>query len=167
MSTQSALFDIGEDPTAGFGSTTTALLAAVSLRQLDYWDRTGLVSPSMQTAHGSGSRRTYSFADVVRTALVSELIGAGIALVNVRKVMDRLEAVGEDELRSSVVLSDGERVVVAANVEDVRVLLDGGRGMFAVTPRSIWARVRQAAVVISSEADVFAARRNSAWPSAS
>lgn len=33
-------------------------------RQLDYWVRTGMVTPSVNAPHGSGSRRLFSAADV-------------------------------------------------------------------------------------------------------
>lgn len=38
-------------------------LARITYRQLDYWARTGILTPSIQSAMGPGSRRFYSQAD--------------------------------------------------------------------------------------------------------
>ncbi|TMK78646.1 MAG: MerR family transcriptional regulator, partial [Actinobacteria bacterium] len=37
----------------------------ITYRQLDYWARTGLVTPSIREAGGSGTQRLYSFQDLV------------------------------------------------------------------------------------------------------
>src|SRR4051794_5153839 len=50
---------------AGFRGPEACQHTGVTYRQLDYWDRTGLVSPSVRAAHGSGSQRLYSRRDVV------------------------------------------------------------------------------------------------------
>ena len=41
----------------GFTGRRTAEIVGISYRQLDYWARTGLVTPSLAEARGSGSRR--------------------------------------------------------------------------------------------------------------
>lgn len=38
--------------------------AGVTYRQIDFWCRTGVLTPSIQPASGSGSQRVYSAADV-------------------------------------------------------------------------------------------------------
>lgn len=64
-----------------------ARIADISYRQLDYWDRTGLISPSKCQAHGSGSRRAYSYRDLIELRIVKTMIDAGIYLAAARKVM--------------------------------------------------------------------------------
>jgi len=49
----------------GYRGASAAAAAGISYRQLDYWDRTSLVIPSIQTATGSGSQRLYSFRDIL------------------------------------------------------------------------------------------------------
>ena len=78
----------------GYSSRNAAALAQISYRQLDYWARKGLVVPSLAVAAGQGSRRRYSFADVVALRTVAELQRAGVslqALQNVVKELRRLE----------------------------------------------------------------------------
>jgi len=54
-----------DSPTAGFSGPTVCRLTGVTYRQLDYWARTNLVTPSITAANGSGSKRAYSYADVL------------------------------------------------------------------------------------------------------
>ena len=43
------------DEAAGYRGPTACKAAGITYRQLDYWARTGLVEPTIQTATGSGS----------------------------------------------------------------------------------------------------------------
>ena len=45
----------------GYRGASAAAAAGISYRQLDYWDRTQLVVPSIQTATGSGSPASLLF----------------------------------------------------------------------------------------------------------
>ena len=49
----------------GYRGATACVAAGISYRQLDYWARTELVVPSVQSASGSGSQRLYSFNDIL------------------------------------------------------------------------------------------------------
>ncbi len=40
------------DPKVGYRGTSAAAACGISYRQLDYWDRTGLVQPSVRGAAG-------------------------------------------------------------------------------------------------------------------
>ena len=60
--------------TSRFGVAAALHLAAISYRQLDYWAKTGLVSPSIREANGRGSRRVYSFLDLVALRVVAQLL---------------------------------------------------------------------------------------------
>src|SRR6266849_7019609 len=56
---------------SGLGSNVVLKLTGVSYRQLDYWARTGLVGSSIRQAKGHGSRRVYSFQDLVALRVVA------------------------------------------------------------------------------------------------
>ena len=56
---------ISQDPKVGYRGTAAASAAGISYRQLDYWDRTSLVQPSVRSATGSGSQRLYAFRDIL------------------------------------------------------------------------------------------------------
>lgn len=70
---------------APYTSAEVCRLAGISFRQLDYWDRTHLFSPSVQSAAGSGSRRRYSVDDLEAVKLIAFLVDAGISLSRIRR----------------------------------------------------------------------------------
>lgn len=72
--------------TEGFSGRQTADVVGISYRQLDYWARTDLIRPSLTDASGSGSRRRYSYQDLLELRVVKTLIDAGIKLESVREV---------------------------------------------------------------------------------
>jgi DNA-binding transcriptional MerR regulator len=69
---------------------TVAKITGASLKQLIHWDLTGLVQPSVAQAKGKGTRRVYSFLDVlaIRTAVM--LRREGISLQKVRRCLKYL-----------------------------------------------------------------------------
>jgi DNA-binding transcriptional MerR regulator len=64
----------------GFSGKRTAEIVDITYRQLDYWARTDLVRPSMAEAAGSGSRRLYSYRDLLELKVIKALLDAGIRL---------------------------------------------------------------------------------------
>lgn len=69
----------------GFSSEIARRLVGVTYRQLVYWDTTGLIRPSIEKAKGRGSRRVYSFEDLVELRVIQRLLAAGVTLKTVRK----------------------------------------------------------------------------------
>src|SRR4051812_2546441 len=70
----------------GFSGRKTAEVVGISYRQLDYWARTDLVTPSLAEARGSGSRRLYSYRDLLELKVIKTLLDAGLKLESVRQV---------------------------------------------------------------------------------
>jgi DNA-binding transcriptional MerR regulator len=96
----------------------------VSLRQIRYWDSTGLVRPSVQAARGRGSRRLYSFEDLLELRVIFRLRNAGLSLQKVRKVTDYLRAHHAEvrrPLANMKLITDGETVYIST---DPGVLVD-------------------------------------------
>ena len=71
---------------AGYSGKRTAEIVGISYRQLDYWARTDLLRPSMSDASGSGSRRRYSYRDLLELKVIKSLLDAGIKLEQARNV---------------------------------------------------------------------------------
>ena len=69
-----------EDTRRGYRGTVASKVAGITYRQLDYWARKQIVEPSITPSHGSGSRRLYSFKDVVILAVSKRLLDAGVNL---------------------------------------------------------------------------------------
>ncbi len=62
----------------GYRVPEVCRVVGISYRQLDYWARTGLVTPSVRDAGGSGTQRLYSFQDLVQLRVIKKLIDAGV-----------------------------------------------------------------------------------------
>lgn len=73
--------------TQGFNAVAVRRLTGITYRQLDYWDTTGLVRPSVRGAAGKGSRRVYSFQDVLEVRVISRLRALGVPLPAIRKAV--------------------------------------------------------------------------------
>ncbi|MGA0885487.1 MAG: MerR family transcriptional regulator, partial [Ilumatobacteraceae bacterium] len=71
---------LNESITEGFSGRQTAEIVGISYRQLDYWARTDLIRPSLADASGSGSRRRYSYQDLLELRVIKTLLDAGIKL---------------------------------------------------------------------------------------
>src|SRR5882757_10764134 len=87
---QAALFPDASlpDELVGYRGAAACQIAGITYRQLDYWARTGLVAPSIRTAHGSGSQRLYSFKDILVLKVVKRLLDTGVSLQNIRVAVD-------------------------------------------------------------------------------
>jgi len=68
-----------------FGKKAALALTGVSGRQLEHWAAAGIIRPSVKSAAGKGSRREYSFQDLVALKLAKRLRDEGISLQKIRK----------------------------------------------------------------------------------
>ncbi|MGH9299096.1 MAG: MerR family transcriptional regulator, partial [Acidimicrobiales bacterium] len=81
----------------GFRGPQVCKIVGITYRQLDHWDRTGLLSPSLASAKGSGTQRLYSYRDVVELRIIKQLLDAGVTLQRARKAVDFLrDSLAED-----------------------------------------------------------------------
>ena len=122
------------DRTMGFGGPTVCRLTGVTYRQLDYWSRTGLITPSIQAARGSGTKRSYSYEDVLEVKVIKSLLDAGVSLTRARQAVSCLrDALGTDLKSASLVLSELGSVLARTD-GDLVDLLRGGQGVFNIVP---------------------------------
>ncbi|MEN8040572.1 MAG: MerR family transcriptional regulator [Actinomycetota bacterium] len=128
----------------GFRSPQVCKVVGITYRQLDYWDRSGLLGPSMQTASGSGSQRLYTFQDVVTLRVIKRLKDAGTSLHKIRMAFEQLEdQVGENWREADItLLSDGTSIYAATSPEEVIDLLQRGQGVFGIAVRPVHDEVR-------------------------
>ena len=128
---QSTRPDIG-----GYSGPQVCPLVGITYRQLDYWARTGLLRPSLAEAKGSGTKRRYSYRDVLELKVIKQLLDAGVSLQSARRAVDCLrEDLGADLASANLVLT-GTRSVLARSNGEVVDLLAGGQGVFNIVPLS-------------------------------
>jgi len=115
----------------GYGGTRAAKVVGISYRQLDYWARTDLIRPSLSDACGSGSRRKYSYNDLLELKAIKKLLDAGIKLEQVRKVFEYLrQHVGTDIASAHIVIDGGS--VMLCDGEELIDVLQNGQGVLNV-----------------------------------
>jgi len=109
----------------GFASRSVTRIAGITLRQIQYWDEIGLVKPSARPATGRGSRRLYSFLDLVRLSVVRTLIERGLSPGKIRRGLSALRQFHPDlldPLARLKLVTDGERLFLVT--DDTQKILD-------------------------------------------
>lgn len=118
---------------SGFSGKRTAELVGITYRQLDYWARTDLIRPSLADAQGSGSRRSYSYQDLLELKVVKTLLDAGIRLEMVRHVFSYLrDNLGTDVVSANLVINGSSPLLVSG--EEIIDLIRQGQGVLNVLP---------------------------------
>lgn len=117
----------------GFSGTKAAQVVGITYRQLDYWARTGLVRPTLADASGSGSRRSYSYRDLLELKVIKNLLDAGIRLESVREVFDYLRTHLNEDVVTAHLVIDGAQVILCDGDELIDVVRRG-QGVLNVLP---------------------------------
>lgn len=130
-----------EGITRGYRGTVAARVAGITYRQLDYWARKRILEPSIKPSHGSGSRRLYSFKDVVILAVLKRLLDAGVNLVNATATVRYLIRCTSAQLEDVTVVCDGDQVAECRGPEQVFALMRSGHAVFAISVGAIWHRM--------------------------
>ena len=95
-------------------------MVGASYGRLVYWDKTGLVKPSVRAASGKGSRRLYSIEDIFELKILMKLLDSSLPLQRIRSSFRFIRGQSK-ALSSLVVLTDGKTVYF---YEDYDVLVD-------------------------------------------
>lgn len=119
----------GDGVALGFSGSQAAKVVGISYRQLDYWARTDLIRPSLSDASGSGSRRKYSYKDLLELRVIKSLLDAGIKLEAVRAVFDYLRAHVDTEIASAHLVISGGTVMLAHDDGELIDLVKRGQGV--------------------------------------
>jgi DNA-binding transcriptional MerR regulator len=117
----------------GFSGKKAAEIVGITYRQIDYWARTDLIRPSSCDAAGSGSRRVYSYRDLLELRVIKTLLDAGIKLESVREVFKYLRNHVESEITAAHIVISGQSVVLCQGDQLVDVLRNG-QGVLNVLP---------------------------------
>jgi DNA-binding transcriptional MerR regulator len=127
-----------------YSSSQVCKIVNLSYRQLDYYDRTDIVNPSVNNALGCGSRRMYSFDDLLKLKVIKKLLEAGVSLQKIRKAKRYLEEnTGEENAFLDVTLiSDGDSVYACNSDKDIIDTLKSGQGVFGIALGKVYEDLR-------------------------
>jgi DNA-binding transcriptional MerR regulator len=96
-----------------YNSKMASRIVGVSLRQIQYWDEQGFIRPSVKLADGRGTKRLYSFHDLICLKVVKDLTRHGFSLQKVRRCLRPLRHYSPGEAGRSAslkYLTDGEKL---------------------------------------------------------
>ena len=129
-----------------FNTKTVAALTGLTQRQIDYWDSTHFVKPSLKEAAGYGSGRLYSFEDIVQLKVAKTLIDKGVSLQKMRKAITYLKKNFPDvkkPLAQMRFITDGETIFKISNEGKVILdILSHGQMVFALALGEIIAQLQ-------------------------
>jgi DNA-binding transcriptional MerR regulator len=118
--------------TEGWSGTRTAEVVGITYRQLDYWARTDLVRPAMADAKGSGTRRMYSYRNLLELKIIKQLLDAGIRLEVVREVFTELRNRLGDDLTAAKLVISGSSAILALDDGELIDLVRKGQGVLNI-----------------------------------
>lgn len=110
-----------------YSTEEVAKLSGFSVRQIGYWVKQGIITPSIQQAHGSGTHRRYSFDDLLQLRFVRQLMNHGWSMQKIREAITRLrDMLGDPQSLQKAVLVHGSRTILAIckTKEGERIILD-------------------------------------------
>ncbi len=107
----------------GFSGKAAAEVVGITYRQLDYWARTDLIRPELADAKGSGSRRKYSYRNLLELKLVKTMLDSGIKLESVREAFSYIrQNLREDVASAHLVIAGSSAVLVRDDAELIEVV---------------------------------------------
>lgn len=117
-----------------YDSKTASRIVGVSLRQLQYWDEQDFIRPSVKLAEGRGTKRLYSFNDLICLRVVKDLAHYGFTLQRIRRCLKPLKdnsSQTERPTESLKYLTDGEELFVITS--DRRQILNAMERQFVLS----------------------------------
>jgi predicted RNase H-like HicB family nuclease len=108
-----------------YNTRVVSKITGLSVRQIDYWDRTHFIKPSVSEASGYGSVRLYSFHDLVQLKVAKTLMDKGVSLQKIRKALNYLKK-NMPEIKKPLAelkfLTDSDTIFVLT--KDKKVIID-------------------------------------------
>lgn len=149
---------------SGYGTRAVLQLTGISYRQLDHWATTGLVRSSVRQASGRGSRRVYSFRDLVAVRVVGRLREAGVSVQTIRKAVAYLKQHAEQPLSTLNLVGHGKKVFTLT--DDPSKLIEAsenGQVVLSISVASLEQHLKEGVTRISAPLDVRVRVRGKAY----
>lgn len=151
-----------------FNTKTVIKITGLSMRQIDYWDRTHFIKPSISEATGYGSVRLYSFNDLVQMKVAKTLLDKGVSLQKIRKAIIYLKK-NMPEIKKPLLelrfLTDGETIfVLTKNAKEIIDTLKSGQLVFAIALGEIVEDLKGEVVAIQKEREYNVSVKGKKYP---
>jgi DNA-binding transcriptional MerR regulator len=127
---------------ASFTVMEVARIVAASRRQLDYWDRTGLLSPSLKVVSGKDTKRCYSVQDIIELKIIVKLLRSSLSLQQIRTGFHFIQKRRED-LATSIILTDGKTIYLNQDDDLLVDMLKKGQIVSRIAVQDLIAEVQE------------------------
>jgi len=117
-----------------FNTKTVSKITGLTLRQIDHWDKTHFIKPSVREASGYGSVRLYSFTDLIQFKVAKTLKDKGISIQKIKKAITYLKK-NMPEIKKPLAefkfLTDGATIfVITKDKKEIIDTLNNGQLVF-------------------------------------
>ena len=96
----------------------------------DFWGKSGFLEPSIQKAAGTGSKRLYSFADIIAARIARRFRERGVDLQGLRRVVNYLQKsrrLKDPPLDVRLVVLDNKVLIARSDSELVKAFNQSGQ----------------------------------------
>lgn len=146
-----------------YGTCEVAQISGFSIRQIVYWAKQNIIVPSIQQAHGSGTRRLYNFDDLLQLRFIRQLKNYGWSTQKIREAIHKLQEVMDDPhvLQRAIPIHSARTILAICKTrEGERILLDcldaGGQQVMWIY---LWTLQEEAASAVANPAEKVAAEK--------
>lgn len=141
-----------------FTTSQVADLTGLTVRQLNHWSQTAMFVPSVQQAHGSGTRKLYSLSDLVQLKSLAQLKCARWSTQRLRSALDLLRKVMQDSnpLSKAILVPDKHTLFgICKTKQGEQILLDtlhgSGQQVLGIVLETLEAETQQAVKQFSEQ----------------
>jgi len=118
----------------GYSGKQACVIVGITYRKLDHWDHIDLVKPSIVSAQGSGSQRTYSYSDLVVLRVVKGLRDTGVTLRDAKLAIESLRELEGSDWESATIVIAGEKIMLIPNKNNLMNLVQNNQSVLNVVP---------------------------------
>lgn len=127
---------------ASFTVMEVSRIVGASRRQLDYWHKTRLLSPSLKETVGNITSRRYSVQDIIELKIIVRLLRSSMPLQKIRASFHFIENRSED-LATSIILTDGQTIYLYQDDDLLVDTLKKGQMVSRITVQDLIAEVQE------------------------
>jgi DNA-binding transcriptional MerR regulator len=131
-----------EIKTASFTVMEVSRIVGASRRQIDYWHKTRLLSPSLKETVGKKLIRRYSVQDIIELKIIVRLLRSSMPLQKIRASFHFIGNRSED-LANSVILTDGQTIYLYQDDDLLVDTLKKGQMVSRITVQDLITEVQK------------------------
>jgi len=131
-----------ENKPKSFTITEVSHIVGASRRQLAYWDKTQLLSPSLNVISGKSSQRLYSVQDIIEIEIIVRLLMSSLPLQRIRASFRFIKEQPE-QLEHSIILTDGDTIYLYKDDDLLVDTLKKGQMVSRITVQDLIAEVQE------------------------